>query len=351
MKPYYTLAIETSCDETGVAIVESRGLFSHRIIVNLLASQIALHRQFGGVVPGLAAREHVKNLPLLIKRALKQFDVATVNAIAYTDTPGLEPALLVGRTFAQAFTYGLNKPAYPVNHLYGHLYAGFLETSFSESLFPAVGLVISGGHTQLYQWSSPASMTLLGETIDDALGEALDKGARLLDLPYPGGPKLEKLAHKGKLGVFTFPSPMLRSNDFRFSFAGLKTSLLYKVRDLVNEHGKLDDQMKADLALAYQTAAFNVIIKKTTRAVVSTQARSLLIGGGVAANQTLRYELQKTLTQELNDVRFVVPNREFCTDNGAMIALAHAIPRFASLNTATRQKGKKSYSRPRSRRR
>lgn len=328
-KSYITFAIETSCDETGVAIVDSSGLFEHRIIVNLLASQVKLHTKYGGVVPSLAAREHVKNLPLLVKRALKDYGSRQFDAIAYTDTPGLEPALLVGRTFAKTFAYALGIPAYPINHLHGHLFANFVQPmSNSSGLFPAVGLVISGGHTQLYLLPSPTEFNLLGETLDDALGEALDKGARLLGLPYPGGPKLEKLAKRGRPSVFTFPTPMLKSNDFRFSFSGLKTSLLYKIRDMKIK--KLSPQMKADLAFAYQKAAFDAIVEKTKNALAQTNGRSLLIGGGVAANQTLRAQLQKTLQQEVGNIPFLVPPKGLCTDNALMIALAHAVPHFAS---------------------
>jgi len=321
-----TLSIETSCDETGVAIVESTGVFEHRVVVNLLASQVKLHSAYGGVVPGLAAREHVKNLPLLVKKALKEYR-GKIDAIAYTNNPGLEPALLVGRTFAKTFAYALNIPSYPINHLYGHIFTNYkLQTTNYKLLFPAVALVISGGHTQLYRMNSFTEIELLGETIDDAAGEALDKGARLLDLPYPGGPKIEELAKKGRPGKFTFPSPMIKSGDFRFSFSGLKTSLLYKIRDIVNEKGALDEQTKADLAHAYQKAAFDVLIEKTKNALLETSARSLIVGGGVAANQTLNQALKNLITTRFPHTTLLVPEKQFCTDNAVMIALAYAIP-------------------------
>lgn len=322
-----TLAIETSCDETGVAVVQSKTPYSHRILVNLLASQIMVHQKFGGVVPGLAAREHVKNLPLLMKKALKEY-TGPIDAVAYTDHPGLEPALLVGRTFAKTFAYALGIPAYPVNHLYGHIFASFLTDSLSSqaTLFPAIALVISGGHTQLYLLTSPASITLLGETIDDAVGEALDKGARLLGLPYPGGPKIEALAKQGKPGTFTFPSPMMKSGDLRFSFAGLKTSLLYKVRDLTKATAQLDEQTKADLALAYQSAAFQALLAKTKKALHDQGALTLILGGGVSANQTLRDLFAAMMAKGFPHGSLLVPERQFSTDNAVMIALAHAIP-------------------------
>lgn len=326
-----TLAIETSCDETGVAIVESMSAFEHRIIINLLSSQIAVHKKYGGVVPGLAAREHTKNLPLLIKKALKEYGSARFDAIAYTNNPGLEPALLVGRTFAKTFGYARNTPVYPINHLYGHIVACFAsgnqrsKIKNQKSLFPAIALVISGGHTQLYVMFSFQKIELLGETVDDAVGEALDKGARVLGLSYPGGPEIEKLARMGHEGAFTFPSPMISSPNFQFSFSGLKTALLYKARDLQKNEKKLGNQTKADLAFAYQKAAFDVLETKTKRALQEYQARSLFIGGGVAANCSLRKRFEKFFKEEFPKGLLFIPAPPFATDNAVMIALAHAV--------------------------
>ena len=326
-----TLAIETSCDETGVAIVESTGVFTHRIIVNLLASQIKVHKKYGGVVPGLAAREHTKNLPLLIKKAFKEYGNGHVDAIAYTNNPGLEPALLVGRTFARTFAYALGIPSYPINHLYGHIVSCFasesqkLRVKSQKLLFPAVALVISGGHTQLYKLNSFQKIELLGETVDDAVGEALDKGARLLGLSYPGGPEIEKLARKGHKGAFMFPSPMISSPDFKFSFSGLKTALLYKIRDLQKSEKKLSIQTKTDLAYAYQEAAFAVLEAKTKRALQNEKARSLFIGGGVAANQALKKIFENLFREEFSKGLLFIPEPNFATDNAVMIALAHAV--------------------------
>lgn len=326
-----TLAIETSCDETGVAIVESAGVLNHRVIANFLASQIKIHAPYGGVVPRLAAREHVKNLPILAKKALKGYG-GEIDVIAYTDHPGLEPSLLVGRTFAKTLGYALTIPTFPINHLHGHMFASFANLTHASGLrlqdvFPAIGLIISGGHTQLYKMDSFQKIELLGETVDDALGEALDKGARILGLPYPGGPEIEKLAKKGRRDVFIFPSPMLKSGDLQFSFSGLKTALLYKVEKLQKSEksNKLPDQTKADLALAYQEAAFKVILGKTKQALLQG-ARSLFVGGGVAANQTLREGLLSLRSREFPAVRVCIPEKQFCTDNAVMIALAYAIP-------------------------
>lgn len=328
------LAIETSCDETGVAIVESRGVFDHTIIVNLVASQITIHAPYGGIVPRLAAREHEKNLPILAKKVLKTYK-GRVDVIAYTHNPGLEPALLVGRIFAKTLGYALSIPVFPVNHLYGHIFASFAKQTYNlrsttYDLFPAIGLVISGGHTQLYKFSSFQKIELLGETIDDALGEALDKGARCLGLPYPGGPHIEKFAKKGEKGVFIFPSPMVNAKNLNFSFSGLKTALLYKSNELKTK-GELSFQIKADLARAYQSAAFKAIREKTKKALKEEGARSLFVGGGVVANDTLREDLQFLISSEFPHTRFFVPEKQFCTDNAAMIALAHAIPTIARI--------------------
>lgn len=326
-----TLAIETSCDETGVAIVDSKSVFSHRILINLLASQVKVHKEFGGVVPGLAAREHTKNLPFLIKKAFKECGNRRIDAIAYTSSPGLEPALLVGRTFAKTFGYGLGVPVYPINHLYGHIVSCFAGriTNYElriTNLFPAVALVISGGHTQLYRLQSFQKFELIGETVDDAVGEALDKGARLLGLPYPGGPEIEKLAKKGHKGAFILPSPMISSPDLQFSFSGLKTALLYKIRDLQKNEKNLDIEKKENLAFAYQKAAFDVLEAKTKKALQKEKAQALFIGGGVAANQTLKERFEMLLKEEFPGVLLFIPEPKFATDNGVMIALAHAIP-------------------------
>ncbi len=314
-----TLAIETSCDDTGVAIVKSEG-GTHEVLVNLLSSQTAIHKKFGGVVPMLAAREHEKNLPLLATKALasaKRLGIG-IDAICYTAYPGLPPALFIGTTFAKTLGFALNIPVYPVNHLYGHLVSALLnnELRIMNYEFPAVGLVVSGGHTQLYLLNSFQNIKLLGQTRDDAVGEAFDKVARLLGFEYPGGPHIETLAKKGREDAVKFPSPMMRSEDYNFSYSGLKTSVLYFLQ---KQKTPLGAQLKADVALAFQDAALAVIIEKTKRALKEYNARTLLLGGGVSANETLKILLRNsTLGTE-----FFFPEKQFATDNAAMIGLAH----------------------------
>jgi len=334
-----TLAIETSCDETGVALLRSEGLFSHELILNLLSSQVATHHPYGGVVPSLAAREHEVNLPHLVKEALKKVEAEglIITDIAYTAYPGLEPALLIGRTFARTLAWALNIPAYPVNHLDGHILSALLKTENSLSakggvlrrqiletgrLFPAVALLVSGAHTQLYSLASFTEKTLLGETLDDAIGEAFDKVGRMLGLKYPGGPRIEALAKQGAGTKITFPSPLLRSGDYRFSFSGLKTSVLYFLK---NQGKELNTKHKAEVAYAFQEAALKPIVAKTKQALVQHNARSLFLGGGVSANKNLQGKLRALIASEFPNVNLLIPQKEFSTDNGAMIALAHNI--------------------------
>ena len=318
-----TLAIETSCDETGVAVVRSIRN-SHDVLVNLLSSQISLHKKFGGVVPMLAAREHEKNLPVLVSKALQKAQALGIfiDAIAYTAYPGLPPALFIGTTFAKTFGWALNIPAYPVNHLYGHIVSPLL-TSYElrvNELFPAVGLVVSGGHTQLYSLKSFQQIKLLGETHDDAVGEAFDKVARLLGFEYPGGPHIERLAKKGRAGKITFPSPMMKSDDYAFSYSGLKTAVFYFLQ---KQEKPLSEELKADVALAFQNAALAVIFEKTKRALKEYSAKTLLLGGGVSANETLKNALDAMVQSEFPGVKFLFPEKQYATDNAAMIALAH----------------------------
>jgi len=314
-----TLAIETSCDDTGVAIVKSSN-DKHEVLINLLSSQTAIHKKFGGVVPMLAAREHEKNLPLLVTKALAKAQRLGIgiDAICYTAYPGLPPSLFIGTTFAKTLGWALNIPAYPVNHLYGHLVSPLLnnELRIMNYGFPAVGLVVSGGHTQLYLLNSFKDIQLLGETRDDAVGEAFDKVARLLGFEYPGGPHIETLAKKGKKDIVRFPSPMIKNEGYNFSYSGLKTSVLYFLQ---KQKMPLNAQLKADVAFAFQNAAFAPIVKKTACALKEYNARTLLLGGGVAANETLKTLLRNSAS----GVEFLFPEKQFATDNAAMIGLAH----------------------------
>jgi len=307
------LGIESSCDETGIALYDSEaGLLSHA-----LHSQVAMHAEYGGVVPELASRDHIRRVVPLLRDALgnAQRTLADVDAVAYTRGPGLAGALLVGCAFAEALAVALDKPTIPVHHLEGHLLSPLLSND--PPSFPFVALLVSGGHTQLMQVTGVGKYELLGETLDDAAGEAFDKSAKLLGLPYPGGALLSKLAELGTPGVYELPRPMLHSGDLSFSFSGLKTAVLTLVRE---QGDTLSDEFKANAARAFQEAIVEVLVKKSLKALKQSGLRQLVVAGGVGANKQLR----STLDEEAKRKRFRVyyPELEFCTDNGAMIALA-----------------------------
>ncbi len=307
------LGIESSCDETGIALYDSAaGLLSHA-----LYSQVAMHAEYGGVVPELASRDHIRRVVPLLREALKASgkSLAELDAVAYTRGPGLSGALLVGCAFAEALALALDKPTIPVHHLEGHLLSPLL--SADPPTFPFVALLVSGGHTQLMRVEGVGQYELLGETLDDAAGEAFDKSAKLLGLPYPGGALLSMLAEQGDPEKYTLPRPMLHSGDLSFSFSGLKTAVLTLVR---SHPGELDDAFKADAARAFQEAIVDVLVKKSLKAMKQTGLKQLVVAGGVGANKQLR----ATLNDQARRKRFRVyyPELEFCTDNGAMIALA-----------------------------
>jgi len=306
------LGIESSCDETGIALYDSEaGLLSHA-----LHSQVAMHAEYGGVVPELASRDHIRRVVPLLREALGQSgrSLAEVDAVAYTRGPGLSGALLVGCAFAEALALAIDKPTIPVHHLEGHLLSPLLSSN--PPIFPFVALLVSGGHTQLMRVTGVGEYELLGETLDDAAGEAFDKSAKLLGLPYPGGALLSKLAEQGTPDVYQLPRPMLHSGDLNFSFSGLKTAVL----TLVREQDELTEAFKADAARAFQEAIVEVLVKKSLKAIKQTGLKQLVVAGGVGANKQLR----ATLDDEARRKRFRVyyPELEFCTDNGAMIALA-----------------------------
>lgn len=311
------LGVESSCDETGVALYDSEaGLLSHA-----LHSQVAMHAEYGGVVPELASRDHIRRVVPLLHEALARAGKvrADVDAIAYTRGPGLAGALLVGCAFAEALAFALDKPTIPVHHLEGHLLSPLL--SADPPSFPFVALLVSGGHTQLMQVTGVGEYTLLGETLDDAAGEAFDKSAKLLGLPYPGGALLSKLAEQGTPGTYTLPRPMLHSGDLNFSFSGLKTAVLTLVRDQKAEYGEvLSERFKADAAHAFQEAIVEVLVKKSLAAMKQTGLKQLVVAGGVGANKQLRTMLNEQALRK--GFRVFYPELEFCTDNGAMIALA-----------------------------
>ncbi len=315
------LSIETSCDETAIAVVVCSGgaeapVFSVR--AHVVATQIATHRPFGGVVPSLAKREHLLNLPLAYAEVLEQLKVAGCEAkfdrIAVTVGPGLEPALWTGINFAKDLGEKLGVPVVGVNHLEGHMYSNWLDVELAKKIqFPAVVLLVSGGHTALVVMDSMQSWRKLGETQDDAVGEAFDKVAKMLGLPYPGGPEVEKLAREGNPDAIAFPRPMLHSGDFNFSFSGLKTSVLY--------HTKAHpDASVPDVCASFQKAAIDVLVTKTMRAAEENGTQSVLVCGGVASNAALSVELKKRA--EDAGMEFFAPAMQYNGDNAVMIAAA-----------------------------
>ncbi|WP_386695697.1 tRNA (adenosine(37)-N6)-threonylcarbamoyltransferase complex transferase subunit TsaD [Lonepinella sp. MS14435] len=310
------LGIETSCDETGVAIYdEQQGL-----IANQLYSQIDLHADYGGVVPELASRDHIRKTLPLIQQALQQANLTAqdIDGIAYTAGPGLVGALLVGATIARSLAYAWNIPAIGVHHMEGHLLAPMLELPENRPQFPFVALLVSGGHTQLVQVEGVGCYQLLGESIDDAAGEAFDKTAKLLGLDYPGGAALSRLAEKGTTGRFVFPKPMTDRPGLDFSFSGLKTAAANTINQLIKQQGELSEQDKADIAHAFQTSVVDTLAIKCKRALKQTGYNRLVIAGGVSANRQLRQGLQQLMQQLKGQVFYPAP--QFCTDNGAMIA-------------------------------
>jgi len=305
------LAIESSCDESAVAVLDrERGLLAHELF-----SQIELHRVFGGVVPELASRDHVQRLLPLVRSALAAAGTqpTDLQGIAYTAGPGLIGALLTGAALAGSLAYGWGIPSIGVHHLEGHLLAPLLEPE--PPPFPHVALLVSGGHTMLIEVQGIGRYEVLGETRDDAAGEAFDKTAKLLGLPYPGGPHLAKLAEHGRPGVFEFPRPMLDRAGLEFSFSGLKTAVLHAVRGQ-----ELTDTVKADVARAVQTAIVETLAVKALRAMDQTGLDALVVSGGVSANRMLRSHLAEAVARRGGRVYY--PRLEFCTDNAAMIAVA-----------------------------
>ena len=314
-----TLGIETSCDETGIALYQTgRGLLAHA-----LYTQVAMHNEYGGVVPELASRDHVRRMIPLVRQVVREADVSLdqLDAIAYTQGPGLGGALLVGASIANALGYALDIPTIGIHHLEGHLLSPLLSSPAPE--FPFVALLVSGGHTQLMRVDGVGRYTLLGETLDDAAGEAFDKSAKLLGLGYPGGPALAKLATQGRPGKYKLPRPMLHSGDLEFSFSGLKTAVLTLVKQSGNDQNILDEQTKADIACAVQEAIVDVLAHKARAALAQTGLDQLVVAGGVGANQLLRSHLTEDIEKRGGKVFY--PDMEFCTDNGAMIAFAGAL--------------------------
>ncbi len=312
------LGIETSCDETGVAVYDSvAGLLSHA-----LYSQVDLHVDFGGVVPELASRDHVRKLLPLTRQVLQESgsQQSDIDGIAFTQGPGLAGALLVGAGFAQALSYAWGCRSVGIHHMEGHLLAPMLEPEAPEP--PFVALLVSGGHTQLVEVKAVGDYKILGESLDDAAGEAFDKVAKMLELPYPGGPAVAALSASGTPGRYEFPRPMVNRPGLDFSFSGLKTYVLNTVQER-RADGTLDQQAAADIALAFQTAVVETLVIKCTRALAATKLDTLLLSGGVSANKALREKITQRARKD--GFRAFYPRPEFCTDNGAMIAYAGCV--------------------------
>lgn len=310
------LGIESSCDETGVALYCSeRGL-----LADALYSQVALHETYGGVVPELASRDHVRKLIPLVAQVLSEAGIekADIDGVAYTAGPGLLGALMVGASAGRALAFGLGVPAVEVHHMEGHLLAPMLEDAAPE--MPFVALLVSGGHTQLVKVDGIGAYEILGESVDDAAGEAFDKVAKMLALGYPGGPRVAALADQGDVTRFTFPRPMTDRPGLDFSFSGLKTFTLNTISAHTSEGGVLEEATKADIAAAFQEAVVDTLVIKCRRALRETGLRRLVIAGGVSANLRLRQKLQAALKKEHGQVFY--PGLKYCTDNGAMIAYA-----------------------------
>jgi N6-L-threonylcarbamoyladenine synthase len=314
------LAIETSCDETAAAVLVGDPLARHakfKILSSVVNSQIKLHKKFGGVVPEVAARAHVKNTPIIVAEALRRAGVAldNIDHIAVTTGPGLIVSLVVGTEYAKALGMAGGKTLIPVNHMAGHLYSVFAADAGAVK-FPLLALVVSGGHTMLMVVRDETHYKVIGRTVDDAAGEAFDKVARLLGLPYPGGPVLSKLA-EGVRGSIAFPRPMIHTKNYDFSFSGLKTAVLYHRNRLPK---KISGAQRADLAASFQDAVCDVLVTKALRAAQEYECKTISLSGGVAANKKLRTDLARTAAAE--KLQFIVPAFELCTDNAAMIAVA-----------------------------
>ncbi len=320
MKSIKILAIETSCDETAASVL-SGDLKSakpkFKFLSSVIKSQINIHQKTGGVVPEVAARAHMENILPVTQIALQnaKVELTELDYLAVTSGPGLIVSLIVGTEFAKGLSAATNIPLLPTNHMSGHLYSAFASLP-SKAKFPALAIIVSGGHTMFLLMKDFANYKVIGQTVDDAAGEAFDKVARLLNLPYPGGPEISKLAQQGKTDL-NFPRPMLHDQNFNFSFAGLKTAVLYY---LDKQKKPLRKQHKADVAMSFENAVVDVLVQKAVRAIHKYQCQTVTLAGGVAANRSLREALTKMAKQE--KINFLVPNQELCGDNAQMIALA-----------------------------
>ena len=324
-----TLGIETSCDETAIAIYDSE----NGIIGESVFSQIKMHAEYGGVVPELASRDHCVKIVTVLQEALGDIDINTIDQIAYTSGPGLLGALLIGESFAQGLSTALKIPLLPINHLEGHLMSPVME--FPEIQTPYISLLVSGGHSMIVDVKERGNYEILGQSQDDAVGEAFDKVGKLLDLPYPGGPHIEKLALNGNPHAYDFPRPMMNSDNLDLSFSGLKTSVLYTVRDIEN----ITKEIKADIAASFQQAVIDVLTRKIKKVVEVSGRSDVIIAGGVAANKALRFAIKDL--ENILGIRVFYPSLKYCGDNAAMIAFV------GSLRSSDKIETKASYVRAR----
>src|SRR5690625_2722300 len=313
-KDLYILGIETSCDETAVAIVKN----GNEIVANVVASQIESHRRFGGVVPEIASRHHVEQITIVLEEAFNQANLSwdEIDAISVTEGPGLVGALLIGVNAAKALAFAKQKPLIGVHHIVGHIYANRLETEFE---FPLLSLIVSGGHTELVIMNEHGNYEIIGETRDDAAGEAFDKVARMLDLPYPGGPHIDRLASVGKETI-DFPRAWLDEESFDFSFSGLKSAVINKIH---NAKQREEILKKEDIAASFQASVIDVLVEKTYKAAQKYKVKQVIVAGGVAANKGLRNALEQKFSH--SDLKLLIPPIHLCTDNAAMIAAAGTV--------------------------
>jgi len=323
------LSIETSCDDTCGSIIKATGRKNpvFEILSNVRSSQIDIHQEFGGIVPNLAARAHVENMPAVLKQAFKNAGMQITNGkeqidlITVTSHPGLIPCLLIGTNVARTLAWVWKKPIIGVNHLEGHIYANWLSSN-KKIEFPAMSLIVSGGHTQLVLMKKLGSFKIIGETRDDAAGEAFDKVARLLGLPFPGGPPLSKSAEQGNPNAYNLPSPMIQTHDYDFSFSGLKTAVLYLVQDLRKNNKRLTNRQIQNISASFQEAIIRVLITKTIRAAKQYKAKTIILGGGVVANKELRKQMARAVKKDLPKTVLYYPSPAMAVDNAAMIAIA-----------------------------
>ena len=333
------LAIETSCDDTCVAVVKKEKKLNFEILSNIVSSQVEVHKKYGGIYPSLAKREHLKNLPIVFKKALKQAGNPKIDAIAVTKGPGLEPCLWTGVNFAKKLSEQMDLPVILVNHIEAHIFANFINTKYqipnTKYLFPAVCLIVSGGHTQLILMKGLGKYKILGETRDDAAGECLDKAARILGLGYPGGPAIAEQAKRLQVVDYRFqvnlPRPMFYSKDYDFSFSGLKTAVLYNFKKRKPRIRKSKQYIQA-MCAEVQQAVIDVLLKKTIKAARDYKARAVILGGGVTANNELRKQFTIAIKNQLPKTYHLTPKISLCTDNAAMVGITACFHRKKAKN-------------------